>query len=115
MNTYITLALLASLIVFVVDLSGFTEAWKGALRRWLKTDTLRPLHPFDCSLCSVWWGSLLYLLLAGRLTWATVAASALLAFLTPVIGKGLRLLRNALELLIEKLERKIDKAYETFE
>ncbi len=114
MDIYSNLALLATLIVFVVDLSGFTDAWKGALRRWLKTETLRPLHPFDCSLCSVWWGSIFYLLIVGGLSFATLAASALLAFLTPVIGKGLLLLLHALELLIEILERKINSSYENF-
>lgn len=61
MNLYIELLLLAAIIVYIVDLSGFTQSWRGALEKALgikAPNRLRALPPFDCSKCLVWWGAL---------------------------------------------------------
>ena len=38
MNIYVKILLTAWLVVFVVDLSGFTQTWKAALGRWLHVE-----------------------------------------------------------------------------
>lgn len=64
MNLYLELLLLACVIVYVVDLSGFTQSWRGALEKALgikSPNRLRALPPLDCSKCLVWWGTLAWL------------------------------------------------------
>ena len=88
MSIYAELPLLATVVVFVVDLSGFTASWRGALARFLKVDPgrLRPLRPFDCSLCMTWWTCLAWALARGGLSLLTVAESAALAWLSVPIA-----------------------------
>lgn len=95
MNIYVNILLTAWLVVFVVDLSGFTRSWKGALGRWLKTDPdkLR-VRPFDCSLCMTWWATLAVALAEGRLTFATTAFCALCALLADTMGATLTLMKD---------------------
>ena len=51
MKIYIDLLLIAAITIYIVDLSGFTESWRTALTRLIKAKELRPIRPFDCSLC----------------------------------------------------------------
>ena len=41
------LLLITALVVYIVDLSGFTESWKQFLFRHFKTNT-KSMKPFDC-------------------------------------------------------------------
>lgn len=75
------LVLLTAIVVFIVDLSGFTE--------WLLDTLSKVLHkrvvsfkPFTCSLCMSWWTGLTYLVLTHSVTIPLVAVVAALAFLT---------------------------------
>lgn len=43
MNVYVEMLLTAAAAVYVVDLSGFTDAWRAALARLLK------IHPGESS------------------------------------------------------------------
>lgn len=103
MNIYLQLTLLSALVVFVVDLSGFTDAWTGALARWLHRPHIRPVKPFSCSLCMTWWCGLVWAIVAGQFRLPVVAFVALLAYLTPVISMLLYALREALRYLADKL------------
>ena len=107
MKIYIDLLLLAVTIVYIVDLSGFTESWKGALARWLRVGALRPLPPFDCGQCMTWWGCLIYALCAGDFTLTVICWCAFLAFMSTVIGQVLILVREILikltNIIFEKL------------
>lgn len=97
MNIYIELLLLALVVVFIVDLSGFTQTWKNALGRWLHVDAYN-LHvkPFDCSLCMVWWVTLAATLIAGQCCLATIAYCAFLALFADLMGTTVRLVKDAL-------------------
>lgn len=101
MNIYAELALVAVVVVFIVDLSGFTGSWRGFLARVLGVRELRPLRPFDCSLCMTWWCCLGWAALRGSLSLPTVAASALLAFLSGPLGQIMVLINEWLTHLIE--------------
>lgn len=103
MNDFGTMAVMTAVLVYIIDLSGFTDAWRGALARLLKVRELRALPPFDCSRCAVWWACLLYALLVGRLTWWAVGFAALLSLLSGPIGGALDLLRVWITELICKL------------
>ena len=94
--------MLTLVVVFVVDLSGFTDAWLGWLSRWLGR-TVRELKPFSCSLCMTWWTGIVYALVTGRFCIGIVAYVALMAFLSFPISEFLIFTRE----LLLKWTRKI--------
>lgn len=96
MKTICDLILVALITIYIVDLSGFTESWRAALARVLHVKELKPLPPFDCSLCMVWWVCLIVLLTSGRCSLPMVAFSALLSYLSYPLGQMLKLLQELL-------------------
>lgn len=102
---------IAAVCVFVVDVSGFTDWWRGALQRLTGVRQLVPLHPFDCSLCLTWWCCLAWLLVRRVFTLEGVLFCALCAALTPVIGAAFTLLRVALTSFLEWITRLTEKLY----
>ena len=107
MGTYIDMALAALVAVYIVDVSGFTDAWRSGLARWLKVSEVRPLPPFDCGTCMAWWTALAVALCEGQLTFGTVAASALLSLLAAPAGQLMILIREALAVGIGHLTSKL--------
>ena len=105
MNIYTDLLLVASITIYIVDLSGFTDAWRSALARMMHIpeSNLRPLKPFDCSLCMTWWVCLIYALIEGQLSLPVIAYSALLSFLSVPIGQAILFIREWASWLIDKL------------
>ena len=87
MKIYIDLLMVAVITIYIVDLSGFTETWRGWLARSLRVRELRPLKPFDCGLCMTWWVCLIYAVAVGEFSLPTVAWSALLSLLSIPIGQ----------------------------
>jgi len=82
MNLYLQMLFATLAVVFIVDLSGFTDSWTGALARWLRSDPehLRPVKPFGCSLCVTWWTCLILAAVSGHIldpsAWAAAAGFA---------------------------------------
>lgn len=107
MSIYIELLLVAAIVVFVVDLSGFTDTWRGALQRWLRVKALGPVKPFDCSLCMTWWTCLAYALATGHFTLPVVAYSAALAFSSVTISDLLIFINETINALINYVSDKI--------
>lgn len=103
MKTIIDLILVALITIYIVDLSGFTDSWRAALARVLHVKELKPLPPFDCSLCMVWWVCLAFLLTSAKLSLPMVALSALLSYLSHPLGQMLRLIHEALLTLTNRL------------
>lgn len=92
------------IIVFCIDLSGAIPklnklVW-GLLRPGIKyTDWQIPL--ISCSLCVTWWTGIIYLLITG-FTWIGLLEVALLAYMTPVIGTLLIVIKDLLIKLLNK-------------
>ena len=109
MTIYAQLPIVALIVVYVVDVSGFTDSWRAALARILRVEpqALRPLKPFDCGLCMTWWACLIYPLFAGGFSLLTVAEAALLSNLSIPIGLLLVFLREGLATLINIIMPKI--------
>ena len=105
MCIFVDLLLVASITIYIVDLSGFTQSWRSALARRMHINetNLRPLKPFDCSLCMTWWVCLIYALIEGQLTLPVIAYSALLSFLSVPIGQAMIFIREWASWLIDKL------------
>ena len=105
MTIYLQLLLVASVTIYIVDLSGFTDAWRRAISRrmHISESALRPLKPFDCGQCMTWWVCLAYALVAGQFTLLVIAFSALLSFLSIPIGQVLIFIREWLSWITDKL------------
>ena len=105
MSMFVDLLLVAAVTIYIVDLSGFTDAWRSALARrmHIPESNLRPLKPFDCSLCMTWWVCLGYALIKGELSLPVIAYSALLSFLSVPIGQAMIFIREWLSWITDKL------------
>ena len=105
MNTYINLLLVAAITIYIVDLSGFTESWRGMVARWLNLSesALRPLPPFDCGQCMTWWVCIIYSLCTDSFSLVILAHIALLSFLSIPIGQFFIFIREGWSFIIRKL------------
>lgn len=105
MKTYIDLLLVAAITIYIVDLSGFTEAWRSAIARCLHVSesSLRPLPPFDCGKCATWWVCIIYSLCTGTFSLVILAYIALLSFLSIPIGQFFIFIRESLNWLVGKM------------
>jgi len=95
MAPYIDILFLSLVVVFVVDLSGFTDSWLHALSRWLGHQ-VTSLKPFSCSLCMTWWTGIVYAICTGTFSLAVLAYIALMAFLSLPISELLIFIREKL-------------------
>lgn len=85
MSIYADLALLWAVIVFVVDLSGWTDTWLGWLSKFTARygyPPVRSLRPFSCSLCMTWWAGIAYALAVGEFSLPVLAYVAGLSALS---------------------------------
>lgn len=103
MKTYIDMLMVAVITIYIVDLSGFTQSWRGLLARILHIKEMRSIKPFDCGLCMTWWVCLIYALAIGQLNLYTIAWSALLSFLSIPIGQVLIFIKEWMCWVINKL------------
>lgn len=110
MSVYVEILLTAWVVVFVVDLSGFTGSWKAALGRWLHVDPdkLR-VKPLDCSLCMTWWVTLAVILVTGRLTLYTACFCGLCALLADVMGSATILVKDVIIAALDAVSKVIRK------
>lgn len=109
----INLFILTCIIVFVVDLSGFVdEMVKRLYYKYIKVGdyhTLIPkLKPLTCSLCLSFWVGLFYLLITSQFTILMIGYVCLLAFLSPIIGDILVMIKDAINKIINLIYKLID-------
>lgn len=112
MNIYIELLLLATLVVYIVDLSGWTETWLSWLSRFTSRygrGPVRELRPFSCSLCMVWWCCLAWLLYRHAFTIPLIAYSAGLSFFSNTIQNLCISIREALLTLTTMMTRWMER------
>lgn len=109
MNTalYIDLTLLAAAVVYVVDVSGWTDSWRSALQRVLGVRQLRALPPFDCGKCATFWAGIIYALATRSFSFQVLAFVCALSLLSQPMGEAMTLLREALSAAIAKLLQKL--------
>ena len=106
MNIYLELLLLTCVVVYIVDLSGWTETWLGWLSRWTRkhgAGPVRSLKPFSCSQCMTWWCGLLWCILFDQLDIVLVAYCAALAFFSITVENVLIFSRECILWLLSKL------------
>ena len=103
MSIYIDLLLLAAITIYIVDLSGFTEEWRGALARRIGAKQLRPIKPFDCGQCMTWWVGIIYSLSVGEFALPVLAYIAALSFLSLPIGQIMIFIREGMLSVINRM------------
>ena len=108
MSIYVSLLLLAILVVYVVDLSGFADTLRAWASTWIGRKVAR-IKPFDCSLCMTWWVGIIYAAIAGQFTLPVIAYVAGLSFASSLLGGVLRLAWDALAAIIARLSTFIDE------
>lgn len=84
MSIYLDLLILAGIVVYIVDLSGFTDAWLRLLSKALG-GPVTSLRPFSCGACMTWWCGLAYAAICGEFTLPVVGYCAALAWLSKTI------------------------------
>lgn len=95
MNPYTDILFLSLIVIYIVDVSGFTDSWLAAFSRWLG-HTVTSVKPFSCSLCMTWWAGIVYLLATGRFCLPLIAYVALFSFLSFPISEFLIFIKETL-------------------
>lgn len=107
----INLLLIATICVFIIDISGAADSLKSGIKYVLTKGRMSNsnyrLKPFDCSLCMTFWSSLIYLLVIGQFTLPYIAC-------TCVICCFLGFLKNAILLVEDSLNKIIQLIYKYF-
>lgn len=108
MKIYIDLLFLWAVIVFVVDISGFTQTWLGWLSRFTARHgypAVKELRPLSCSLCMTWWCGIGYALGTGQLSLPVLAYIAALSGLSITLCELFIFIRETLTNAIAKFDR----------
>ncbi len=108
MSIYIELLLVAAVVVFIVDLSGWTDTWLGWLSRFTTRrgyPPVRQLQPFSCSLCMSWWTGIAWAIYCGQLTLPVLAYIAGLSFFSITLRELFILIREVSTTALAKLNR----------
>ena len=103
MNIYLQQLILAAALTYCVDVSGFTESWRGLLGRWLRVEELRPLPPFDCGKCATFWGCILWAVIQGQFSLLTFASAAALSLLSKSLRELMIFISEAISALFDKI------------
>lgn len=101
MNIYLQQLILAAALTYCVDVSGFTESWRGLLARWLHVEELRPLPPFDCGKCATFWGCILWAVIQGQFSLLPFASAAALSLLSKSLRELMIFISEALSALFD--------------
>lgn len=94
--------LVACIIVYIIDLSGFTQSWKGWVSRKFG-GRCRIGKPFDCSLCMTWWVCLLLAHLQGVISIPLCAYIAALSLCADIIGQIIGVVKEFLRMALRHL------------
>lgn len=106
--TVINLLIIASVVCFIVDISGIIDTLRHFL--WKKyigvgNEKNLSLKPLSCSLCMTFHTGWIYLLIIGQFTLFNFAFVCLLALLSSNITDALRLTKDLLAWIINQIYR----------
>lgn len=103
MWTIILDLVMINLFVVLVHEAGFFETIDEMISEKYKFHHLP--YIFMCSLCQVWWLSLLYIVITGRIQLWTILACLISAELTKITTPLARLIENLMMKVIELLNK----------
>ena len=115
MDTLTDLLIITCIVCFIIDVSGFVQSIKRQYLRkfWgIKNPDISVLNwkPFDCSLCSVFWCTLIYIAVTGNFTLPWIGICVLLSLISSNISGFMLCIKDflaAVECRIQKLIEKI--------
>ena len=99
------LALTAFVVVFIVDVSGWSDFVCRVWARMLHVRTVTEVKPLTCSLCMTWWCCLIVAVCEGAFSFEAVAASAVLALMSRPIGALMETAREAVNTIIRFIDK----------
>lgn len=104
---YINILLIALICVIVIDLSGFVDnikqlIWKFAFKN-NKPYKEYTLKPFDCSLCSTFWLSFIYILLIHQFSIHIMAYILVIAYFTTTLKDIILFIKDFFIKIIDEL------------
>ena len=112
---YIDLILIAVIVCFIVDCSGIMTDFKKLAAKIIKRRTkisINPneinIKPFTCSLCSVWWSGIIYLIIFNKFIIQYIAFVALLSLISANISGLLLTIKDYLAAFEMWLQKKIN-------
>lgn len=106
----LNLTLICIIIVYLIDFSGIVDTLKNLIRKTLnipKNVNFR-IKPFDCSFCSNFWCSLIYIIVVNHFSIFNVFFILTLSTLTPQIKDLIMLFQDLITKLINKIYEYID-------
>lgn len=113
MKTILDLIFLSIIICFIVDVSGVMNEIRKFIasiiskKTKIKVDYRElKLRPVGCSLCSIWWSGLGYLLFVGKFTIPYIALVSFLSLISSNISGFLFCVKDILS-VIENLIQKL--------
>lgn len=102
------------ILVFILDISGFTNSLKNGIAIYMSRKTQIDISPDDiklpyitCSLCSIWWTGIIYLIFTNNISLYGLALVAIYSMMSSVIMNTMQLLIDLLNYLISKIYKKI--------
>lgn len=104
MSIYIQLLFVAAVVIFIVDLSGFTDTLLDIASN-IRKARVESLRPFSCSLCMTWWCCLAWSLIVGEFSLPVVAYCAGLSAMSFPISQFFIFIREGLNRLVAVLAK----------
>lgn len=104
------LVLLAAIVCFLVEISGIVDSlryfvWITLFKKQGRWEDIS-LKPISCSLCSVFWAGIIYLLVTGTWSMEGVAVVCFLSMMSSVITEILYWIREVVNWLLVKITPK---------
>lgn len=87
------LLLISIIICFVIDISGIIENIEWYLGKWLGGKVIIP-KPFSCSLCSIFWIGLIWLICNGQFTLLNIVYVCLFAAFSEQISNMIKIFKH---------------------
>ena len=103
----LNLICIAIILVFIIDYSGVITSIEDFASRTV-SHAGRKIHiripkPFSCSLCSMWWSGLIYIIVTGNFSFENLAIVALISASTIIIADIMDFIRDLALTIISKL------------
>ena len=87
------LLLISIITCFIIDISGISENMEWYLSKWLGGKVIIP-KPFSCSLCSIFWIGLIWIITHGQFTLLNIVFVCLFATLSEQISNFIKIFKQ---------------------
>lgn len=111
-ETLYNMMLAAVAVVFIVDLSGFSDTVCDVWARLIHAKGVESVKPFTCSLCMTFWVTNIVALCDGWLCWESVVASCILALMADTIGQALMTAKDIAKAILHIINYLTDKVWQ---